>query len=459
MLGNGFGSPTSRLGRATSGRSRLRPGRLPVVVGAVAVAVAMAVTGAASAAGRPTGTGATTTLRAAPAAAAATGNTLVIGTDLPLQGASKAASDETNQAIELYLSQIGHQAGPYTIQLRAYDDSTAASARWDAAQCQANASAHIANTDEVAVVGPYNSGCAKIMVPILDQDPAGPMLMVSHANSNPGLTKKWDTGEPGKYYPRGIRNYARVTTTDEVQGVAAATLAAKRLHVKRVFVLDDNEVYGHGVAAAFAQAAKKAGVKVVGRGSWSPTAADYRALFRRIKAARADAVYLGGIFDNNGGQLIKDKVAVLGSNSTVKLIGSDGFTAYPELDAMRPAQGAYLTFPGLTTDSLLARGGAAAAFLRAYKAKYGAYPRSSYALYGVAAVQLVLEAVKHSGGTRAGVRNAVFSGRGLTVGASTSVLGRAFSIDPRTGDVTLKDITVEVVRNSKEQVFTIVSVR
>ena len=28
--------------------------------------------------------------------------------------------------------------------------------------------------------------------------------MVSPANTNPGLTKKWDPGEPNKYYPTGI---------------------------------------------------------------------------------------------------------------------------------------------------------------------------------------------------------------------------------------------------------------
>ena len=67
-------------------------------------------------------------------------------------------------------------------------------------------------------MGTYNSGCAKIEVPVLNQDPNGPMLMVSHANTNPGLTKAWDPGEPDKYYPTGKRNYARVVTTDDFQG-------------------------------------------------------------------------------------------------------------------------------------------------------------------------------------------------------------------------------------------------
>ena len=106
-------------------------------------------------------------------------------------------------------------------------------------------------------MGTFNSGCAKIEVPTLNQDSTGPMLMVSHANTNPGLTKTWDTGEPDKYFPTGKRNYARVVTTDDYQGQGAATFAAKDLKVKKAFVLNDNQTYGLGVAKAFARAAKK----------------------------------------------------------------------------------------------------------------------------------------------------------------------------------------------------------
>ena len=72
-------------------------------------------------------------------------------------------------------------------------------------------------------MGTLNSGCAKIEVPVLNQAPDGPLLMVSHANTNVGLTRPWDSGEPNKYYPSGKRNYARVVTTDDVQGAAAAS--------------------------------------------------------------------------------------------------------------------------------------------------------------------------------------------------------------------------------------------
>ena len=150
----------------------------------------------------------------------ATGSKLIIGSDLPLQGASADASADTNLAIKLQLEKVADKAGDYNIALKEYDDSTAAKGAWDDATCANNANDHVGNKAEVAVMGTYNSGCAKLEVPILNQDRTGPMLMVSHANTNPGLTKTWDPGEPDKYYPTGIRNYARMVTTDDFQGQA-----------------------------------------------------------------------------------------------------------------------------------------------------------------------------------------------------------------------------------------------
>ena len=79
-----------------------------------------------------------------------------------LQGASKDASVATNNAIKLYLEQQGNKAGDYTIKFQEYDDSTAAKGQWDDGQCTKNATAHVQNKDEVAIMGTYNSGCAKI---------------------------------------------------------------------------------------------------------------------------------------------------------------------------------------------------------------------------------------------------------------------------------------------------------
>ena len=378
------------------------------------------------------------------------GKTLTVSTDLPLQGTSASQSEDTNKLIQLYLDEHGNKAGNYNIKLKTYDDATAAKGAWDEAACAKNATDHVSNADEVAVMGTFNSGCAKIEVPVLNKDSTGPMLMVSHANTNPGLTKKWDTGEPQKYYPTGKRNYARVVTTDDYQGNAAAAFMAKDLNVKSCFVLNDNQTYGIGVATAFATAAKANGIKIAGQQPWDAKQPNYTSVFQAVKATGADCVYLGGIYDNNGGQLVKDKVAVLGDNTKVKLMAPDGFTGYPDLLKLPQADGMYLTFAGLSSDQLAAGDGPAKKLLASFKQKYGKAPTGNYPLYGVAAMQVILAAIAKSDGTRKGVNDAVFSGSGIDIPKADSVTGKEIKIDPTTGDTGAKDVTVEVVKGGKE---------
>jgi branched-chain amino acid transport system substrate-binding protein len=378
------------------------------------------------------------------------GKTLIISSDLPLQGSSKDASAAMNNAIKLYLEQVGNKAGKYKIEFKSYDDSTAAKGAWDDATCAKNAQDHVANADEVAVMGTYNSGCAKIEVPVLNQDPDGPMLMVSHANTNPGLTKTWDPGEPDKFYPTGKRNYARVVTTDDFQGTADSAYVAKDLGKKNCYVLNDNQTYGQGVATAFVNNAKKIGLNILGNQPWDAKQPNYTALFQSIKSKNPDCIFLAGIYDNNGGQLVKDKVKVLGDNTKVIMMGPDGFSGYTDLQKQKEGEGMYLSFAGLDTESLRNNGGGAAKFLDAYKAKYGADPSTSYALYAAAAVQVILAAIAKSDGTRKGVTEAVFSGSGITIPEAESVIGKEIVIDPKTGDTNNKDISILQLKGGKE---------
>jgi len=373
---------------------------------------------------------------------------LFIASDLPLQGGSADQSKSTNNAIKLLLKQMNNTAGEFSVGFREYDNSTAAKGSWDDAQCAKNAQAHVAAKDEVAVMGTYNSGCAKIIVPVLNQDPEGPMVMVSNANTNPGLTKAWDPGEPEKYYPTGERNYFRVVTTDDNQGNAAAEFA-KSIGVKRVYVLNDRQTYGIGVARSFTSAAKALGLTLLSDGDagtgWDDKAPNYEALFTKIKATKPDMVYVGGIFDLNGGQLVKDKVKYLGDNTKVKFMMPDGFTGYPDFLALPEAQGAYLSFTGLSIDQF-PKGGAAEKFQADYLAEYGEAPTSSFSVYGAAAAQVLLAAIAASDGTRKGVYQAM---KGIVIPASESVVGTELRFDEN-GDIISKDITILNVTDSKE---------
>jgi branched-chain amino acid transport system substrate-binding protein len=190
------------------------------------------------------------------------------------------------------------------------------------------------------------------------------MLVVGHSSSNPGLTKPWKVGELERYYPTGVRNYARVIATDDFQGQGAAAFAANDLKATKAFVLNDNQAYGIGVAKAFVENAPKNGIQIVGEQAWDAKQPNYTALYQSVKASRADMVYLGGIYDNNGGQLIKDKVCwarTTGRSSCSLRMASP---AYPDMRKLQEAEGMYLMFIGLTNDQLVKAGGAGPSWSR-----------------------------------------------------------------------------------------------
>ncbi len=378
------------------------------------------------------------------------GRTVVVSSDLPLRGTAAETSQSTNRMLQVYLDRVGRRAGSHSVQFATYDDSASEDGSWDEATCSANAEKHAANAAEIAVVGTYNSECTKVMLPILERAQGGSMVMVSHANTNPGLTKAWAEGEPEVHYPSGERNFARVIATDDAQGTAAARFASERLSVRRVMILNDGQTYGEGVAASFKKEAARLGLEVVAEEVWDGEQKSYTSQFAAAKEQAPELVYLAGIFGNNGAQLIKDKVAVLGNNQGVKLMGPDGFAGYADLQALAQGEGMYLTFAGLSADQLVNAGGQTRDLLDAYAEEYPDAAITSYSLYGVAALQVILAAVASSDGTREGVRKAIFSGEGITIPAEDSAIGREIRIDPETGDVLTQDVSVLQLTQGQE---------
>src|SRR5436305_13644373 len=249
----------------------------------------------------------------------------IVASVLPLQGAGRAQTTEMVQAIKFTLKQRGFKAGSHKIGYQSCDDSTAQAGAWDSAKCASNGRAYAGDKSVIGVVGTFNSGCAKIIVPILNRANPGPVAMVSPANTTPGLTTDGpgaEAGEPDKYYPTGTRNYARVVANDQIQGPADA-LYAQQIGLKKVFVLNDKQTYGFGVATTFRGAAQKLGLTVAGFKGWDAKQSSYEALANAIKATGADAIFLGGIICNNGAKLIKDLKAGV-PNAT--LIAPDGFS-------------------------------------------------------------------------------------------------------------------------------------
>jgi branched-chain amino acid transport system substrate-binding protein len=329
---------------------------------------------------------------------------VLLASDFPLQGSSRTQTIQIVEAIRYLLEQSNFKAGDHNVAYQSCDDATAQAGKWDSGKCSTNAQAYAANEKVVGVIGTFNSGCAAIEIPVLNQAPGGGVGMISPANTYVCLTEGGpgcDGTEPDKYYPSGSRNYVRVVANDAYQGAAVAEFA-KSQGVKNVYILNDKEAYGLGVATNFRNAAENVGIKVAGFEAWDPKASSYEALFNKIKGTGADAVFLGGLIDENGAQVIKDKVAVLGPNDgQVKLFVPDGFTTQQTIDeAPEAAPGMFLSVAGVPIDQFKGKG---AEFIEAFKPRLGGKPVDPYAIYGAQAAELMLNAIAESDGTRGDV--------------------------------------------------------
>lgn len=371
---------------------------------------------------------------------AAGGDTVKIVSSLPMTGSSLGQTQTIVNGIRQAIDETNSTAcdGKIKIQYEALDDATAAAGKWDAAQEISNANKSVADKSVVAYIGTFNSGAAKLSIPILNK---ADLVMVSPANTAVGLTKpnKGEKGEPEKYYPTGKRNYGRVVPADDLQGSAAATWA-KSLGVKKVYILDDQEVYGKGLADIFDASAKKQGIEVLGHEGIDAKASDYKALMTKIKALNPDLIYFGGITQNNAGQLVKDARNVGMTADKVKFMGPDGTFEQALIDAAgKDAEGFLATFGGVPPKQLT---GAGKTWYENYKKKFNSEPEA-YAAYGYEAAKSVISGInKVCKSDRPAIRDAVMSTKD-----HQGILG-TWSFD-KNGDTTLKSLSGNVVKNGK----------
>ena len=360
-----------------------------------------------------------------------------IVSSLPRTGSANAQAQTMVNGIKMAIEEAGGKVGDFTVAYEDWDDASPERGQWDPAVEAANAQKAVKDPDIMAYIGTYNSGAAKISMPILNQ---ASLVMVSPANTYPGLTKPGtgEANEPQVYRPSGKINYFRVVPADDIQGEVAATWA-KELGVKRVFILHDRELYGKGVADVFKRACGKLGIQVVGYEGIDPKAANYRSLVTKIKGTDADLVYFGGTTQTNAGQLAKDLVAV---GVRAKLMLPDGCREQALIDAAGKDNlddRTYVTFGGLPPSQLKGRG---RDFYENYKKKYNAEPEA-YAVYGYEAGRVVLEGIKRAGKKdREAIRAAIAGLRDFD-----GVLGK-WSFD-QNGDTSLKVMVVETIKDGK----------
>jgi branched-chain amino acid transport system substrate-binding protein len=366
-----------------------------------------------------------------------------IYTSWPLQGAMIPEGTGMKNGVNLAMDQNKSEAGGYCLEVVNLDDASPQTGKWDGAVEAENANKAVADPDAMVYIGTYNSGAAKVSMTITQR---AHMAQVTPANTYPGLTKKEGAapGEPEIYRPLGIVSYFRVPPADDIQGSVGAHLA-KSLGHKKVFILNDQELYGKGIADVFEVEAKKIGMQVLGNEGIDYKQPDQKPILTKIRASGADLVYMGAVVET-GAQTIIRQMKDLGMVAPkVSFMGPDGLYETELLKAATcdAALGVnmHITFASVAFDHMTGKGGE---IYKLYKERYKVEP-TSYALYSWEAAEVAIEGIKKAGDKdREKIRAAIAGTKDF------NGLNGKWSFD-QNGDTTMKVMSsLKVVKAAEE---------
>jgi branched-chain amino acid transport system substrate-binding protein len=311
-------------------------------------------------------------------------SSLKVAVDLPLQGNQAVGARAMVNAVRLAIKDVGGIVGGRRIELpdsAVLDDSV--NGVHNAQQGTLNMQTIVADPQIVAVIGPGNSSVAKAQIPISNE--AG-LFQCGPATTNPGLTKPSQTNGD----PRPI-NFVRVVATDDAQGPAAARFVIGKLDRHSVYIIDDTETFGKGLADAFEAEFLRLGGTVVLHDGLPRTTVDYVSILTAAKARKPDVIYFAGVTSTGGVQVLAAAHQVgLGD---LPFVGPDGIN-----DGSGTDSGSFLNLTGDTAVhaySTLAGIGdfpGKADFEARYAKEYGNGP-TGYAGMAYACAQVTLDAL------------------------------------------------------------------
>ncbi|HEV3438692.1 MAG TPA: branched-chain amino acid ABC transporter substrate-binding protein [Gemmata sp.] len=375
------------------------------------------------------------------------GNTLKIVSSLPRTGSAQGQTNTIVNGIKMAIEDYGGEIAGMKLAYQDMDDATAAQGQWDAGKEADNAREAISDGNVMVFIGPYNSGAAKVSMPLLSE--AG-LLQISPAATWPGLTKKVagdeKSGEPDIYRKSDKITFCRVCPTDDIQGPLSAVFAKETLGVKKVYIFDDKELYGAGIAGLFKKKCQELGVEILGHESIVASQKSFKTLIQSIKGKNPQLVYFGGTTQSGGPQIAID---MKGEGLNCPLMVPDGcyekeFIKGAGADLLNGW--VYATIGGKDPSQLT---GAGAEFVKKYKAKFKdddgkELEPEAYAAYGYEAAKVFLEAVKKVGKKdREELRKAVLETKDFTAG----ILGK-WSFTPE-GDTTSQVLTISKIEDGR----------
>ncbi|HEX7737770.1 MAG TPA: branched-chain amino acid ABC transporter substrate-binding protein [Ktedonobacteraceae bacterium] len=322
--------------------------------------------------------------------------TIKIATELPVSGADESSGKPAENGAHLAVDEANASnfLPGYKFVFDPQDD-VGAGGQHDPTVGAKNVTALVGDALVAGIVGPFNSSVAKAEMPITNQ---APIVQISPANTNTCLTQEGaDVQCSGAndliptLRPSGKVTYFRIATTDSNQGPVGADFAFKKQGFKTVYVVDDTEVYGTGLAAQFIQEFTTLGGKVLGHDSIKSTT-DYTQELTKIAATKPDYIYFAGLDSTGGINLHKQQLGVP-ALANVPFGGGDGLQTSSFAQAIGTGKGGPVFATVATIDPTQIP--SAKSFLDKYNKTYpNAY--GAYAAAGYDCAKIILLAVKNA---------------------------------------------------------------
>jgi branched-chain amino acid transport system substrate-binding protein len=364
------------------------------------------------------------------------GDALTIYAGMPLRGDQAGKAQAVLDGARLALAQSNGRVGAFRLRFSVLDDTKGDQPEWDPGQTAANARRAAQDRDAIAYLGDIDSGASAISIPITN---AAGILQVSPVSSYTGLTRSegGDKGEPEKYYPSGIRTFARIVPGDQVQGPALVSLLRAE-NIRTIALVHDVDSYGDRLAAAVARRAAAMGIRVLGVTRMKPDADGAARAAAEVAASGAQAlVYTGSPVA--APELWR---AAHAHNADLDLFGAAPLADAHFASAIGRAEArTFLTSPNLT---IAAYPPAARTFAAAYRRRFGAAP-PPYAIQGYEAMQAIFASIR-AAGSKGNDRREVIR-QFFRIDRRKSALG-TYSIDGN-GDTTLSRYGAYVVRDGR----------
>jgi branched-chain amino acid transport system substrate-binding protein len=310
--------------------------------------------------------------------------TIEIGSELPTSGADTSTGKPAEDGVELAIRQANDSnflPGYKFVHVK--KDDVGANGTHDQTSGQNNMQQLVGDALVAGVVGPINSNVALSEMPVANR---APLAMISPSNTNDCLTSNTPAFECGgtnsklsELRPTNKVTYFRTATPDQYQGKALADFAYNTQKYRKVYVIDDTETYGVGLATNFVETWKNLGGTVLGQSSIKTTGS-YQNILTEIAGMHPDVIFFGGN-DSTGGITIRQQMkSVAGLQNTPFLVG-DGAKTSALAKAIKPLGGGpvFGSIPGANPEQSSKYQSFYNDYVKAFGAdQYGAYSAGAY---------------------------------------------------------------------------------